>query len=128
MTLSKEEKTWILVVDSAKAKIYEWITQDKRVKKIYSRDDDAARMSERDLRADRPGHGQGFKSKIQYTVDEHVSYKTQASEIFLKKLINHLSRGKVSAEYDKLVIISTEKIYQITLQANTKYYRISSWY
>jgi len=116
MALLKKEKTWILAVDRSKAKIYEWVALDKRVKEIYSLDNDEVRKPERELRADRPGHGQGFNSKVQYTMDEHVSYKMQESEAFLKKLAKHLSKNEASSNYDKLVITAADEVYQHLLK------------
>lgn len=112
MSLLKKDIIWILAVDRAKAVIYQWVAQDKRIKEIYRAEDDEVRKPERDLRADRPGHGHGFNSKVEYTMDEHVSYKMHESDVFLKKLAKHLSAKNVASKYDKLVIAAADEIYQ----------------
>ena len=105
-------KTWILAADSAKAKIYNWDPISKNIHNIISLQEDDARKKEQELRADRPGHGEGFNSNVQYTVDEHISYKKQASHLFLHKIAKFLSDKDNIPDYDDLIIIAPDDTYK----------------
>lgn len=106
-----KKRTWILTADTAKAKIFEWIPEHKNLKEIISLDDRDARKHERDLKADRPGHGQGFASKVRYAVEDPASFKQQASDAFLKKLASFISETKTQLKYDAMVVISPDEVY-----------------
>lgn len=108
-----KKKTWILTADSAKAKIFGWIPEHKNLREIYALDDKDARKHERDLKSERPGHGQGFASKVRYAVEDPASFKQQASLTFLKKLADFLSEANTQAKYDAMVVIAPDEIYHI---------------
>lgn len=116
MTLSKQNKTWIVTADRAKANIYEWINKDERLEEVIHLEDSGARKPERSLRADRPGHGQGFNSQVEYTMDEHVSYKLQQSHIFQKELADYLIKQEKLSKFDTLVVIASDEIHKILLK------------
>lgn len=108
----KEQRTWILAADSAKAKLFEWLPQNHSLQEIACIDEEDARKPERDLRSDRSGHGAGFNSKVRYTLEEHSSYKQQASDIFLHKLAQFLDAPDIQTEFDALVVVAPTNIYQ----------------
>ncbi len=108
-----KKRTWILTADSAKAKIFEWIPEHKSLQEIISLDEQDARKHERDLKAERPGHGQGFASKVRYSVEDPASFKQQASLAFLKKLASFLSEVNTQSKYDTMVVIAPDEVYHV---------------
>lgn len=121
--LSQKTKTWVLTADRAKAKTFEWLPQTNFLKEIASLEDSEARKPERDLKADRPGHGNNPTAR--YAVDEKSSYKQQASQSFLKEVAGVLNTNETQSAYDKLVIIAQQEVYQtiwdnLSLEAKDK--------
>lgn len=121
--LSQKARTWVLTADRAKLKIFEWLPQTNFLKEIESHEESQARKPERDLKADRPGHGNNPTAR--YAVDEKTSYKQQASQSFLKDIAGLLSEKEARSAYDKLVIIAQDEVYQtihdnLSLQARDK--------
>tara|TARA_R110002096_G_scaffold433579_2_gene652541 strand:+ start:4321 stop:4782 length:462 start_codon:yes stop_codon:yes gene_type:complete len=110
------KKTCIVVADGAKARIFNWNPIEKHIQELMYLQEEDARKPERDLRADRPGSGQGFNSKIQYTVDEHLSYKKQASQLFLEKIAKLLCEKDNLADFDILDIIAPDEVYKSILK------------
>lgn len=108
--LSQNTRTWVLTADRAKAKTFEWLPQTKFLNEIASLEESDARKHERDLKADRSGHGNNPTAR--YAVEEKSSYKQQASQNFLKDVSEYLCKNETLSEYDKLVVIAQDAVYQ----------------
>ncbi len=111
--LGNKKKTWLLVADSAKAKIYEWNDENENLHEVINLVDEDARKPDRALKADRPGHGHREGVSSRYAIDEKVSYKKQASESFLKAVANHICEDNIMSKFDEMVIIAQHDIYKI---------------
>ncbi len=111
--MRSKNKTWILVADSAKAKIFEWYPLEKHIKEIIQLHENDARKPERELKSDRPGHGHASSTTARYAVEDHANFKEQASQAFLKKVADLLCVKENLTEYDDLVIIVSEKVYHL---------------
>lgn len=108
--LSSKTRTWVLTADRAKAKTFEWLPQNNFLKEMISLEESDARKHERDLKADRPGHG--INPTARYSVEEKSSFKQQASQNFLKDVALFLCKKETLSEYDKLVVIAQNEVYQ----------------
>lgn len=110
--LGDKKNTWLLVADSARLKIYEWSNKNKHIHEVVNLVDEDARTPDRDLKVDRPGHGHRESEDSRYAIDEKVSYKKQAGELFLKGAAIHISEDGIMSKFDKLVIIAQHDIYK----------------
>jgi protein required for attachment to host cells len=108
--LSQKTRTWVLTADRAKAKTFEWLPKTNFLKEISSFEESDVRKHERDLKADRPGHGNNPSSR--YSVEDKSSYKQQASQNFLKDVAELLCKKEALSAYDKLVVIAQKEVYQ----------------
>ena len=99
--LANKIKTWVVTADRAKAKTFEWLPEHNSLKEIANLEEKDARKPERDLKADRPGHGNNPTAR--YSVNEKSSYKQQASQNFLKEVAGFLCEKETQSAYDKLV-------------------------
>lgn len=115
--LEDRKKTWLLVADSAKVKIYEWSAENRNIHEVINLVDEDARKPDRNLKADRPGHGHREGVDSRYAIEEKVSYKKQASELFLKAAASQLCGDDIMSKFDKLVIIAQHDVYK-TLMAH----------
>ena len=109
--IPSKTRTWILTADRAKAKTFEWLSQNNFLKEMTSLEESDARKPERDLKSDRPGHGNNPSAR--YSVEEKSSFKQQASQNFLKDVATFLCKKETLSEYDKLVVIAQNEVYQI---------------
>ena len=107
--LSQKARTWVLTADRAKAKTFEWLPQDKFLKELNSLEESDARKPERELKADRSGHGNNPNGR--HAVDDKTSYKQQASQNFLKTVAEYLCKKKTLTSYDKLIVIAQDEVY-----------------
>ena len=110
--LEDRKKTWLLVADSARLKIYEWSDENRHIHEVINRVNEDARTPDRSLKVDRPGHGHREGVDSRYAIDEKVNYKKQASELFLKAAAIHISEDGIMSKFDKLVIIAQHDIYK----------------
>ena len=108
--LSKNTRTWVLTADRAKAKTFEWLPKDSFLKEIKRLEDEDARKHERDLKADRPGHGNNPTAR--YAVEEKSSFKQHASQAFLKSVAAYLCEKETLSAYDKLIVIAQDEVYR----------------
>ncbi len=113
--LGDKKTTWLLVADSAKLKIYEWSDENKHIHEVINLVDEDARTPDRNLKVDRPGHGHREGVGSRYAIDEKISYKKQASEVFLKTAAIDISKDDSMSKFDKLVIIAQHDIYKILM-------------
>lgn len=110
--LEDRKKTWLLVADNAKLKIYEWSAENEQISEVINLVDEDARKPDRNLKVDRPGHGHREGVDSRYAIDEKVSYKKQAGELFLKNAAIHISEDDIMSKFDKLVIIAQHDVYK----------------
>ncbi len=108
--LGDKKTTWILVADKAKAKTYKWLPENNFIQEISSLENKDARKHERELKSDRPGHGNNPNAR--YSVEEKSSFKHQASQNFIKDVAALLNKDQAQSAHDKLVVIAQEEVYQ----------------
>ena len=106
----KKTRTWVLTADRAKAKTFEWLPENNFLKEMTCLEESDARKNERELKADRPGHGNNPSAR--YSVEEKSSYKQQASQNFLKDVAGFLCKKETMSAYDKLVVIAQKEVFQ----------------
>ena len=68
----KNERTWVLAADSAKAKIFEWLPHYHNLQEIVSLYEEDIRNSESDPEPDHARNEADFTQKDQYSLEEHA--------------------------------------------------------
>jgi protein required for attachment to host cells len=102
----KPVKTWILVADSAKARIFENLGRGRGIAPLEGQAFSNALKPSRDLDADQPGRtfdsaGQG-RHAMEKPTNSHRLLKKQ----FARELARHLRSELEEQSYDRLIIVA----------------------
>ena len=97
---------WIVVAESARARIFSMSRVEKGLKEIDDFSHPASRLHDSELTSDLPGrtfdsHGSGRHAMEQATVP-----KKRESHIFAAEIARHLERGRVEGRFEALVLVA----------------------
>ncbi len=99
-------KTWVVVAESSRAKIFELESKQKPLKELQGFAHTPSRLHEQDLTSDLPGrthdsHGHGsHKMGNQSAIKDHESIE------FAKTIGGHLDAARIKGLFTKLIIMS----------------------
>lgn len=97
--------TWILVADSARARLFAASEQDDGA--LVELEDFLNPESRgRELEADRPPRTFESVGNVRHAIEDHTSYDQKSLEFFARELEAVLERGRVGHRYDDLVVIA----------------------
>jgi protein required for attachment to host cells len=99
-------KTWILVAESSRAKIYEQDQPHSELHELEGFDHAASRMNDHDLVTDAPGRTFDSNGKGRHAITQDVEPKEQEAIHFARILAHHLDQNAKKKHFDKLVVIA----------------------
>ncbi|MBI4356887.1 MAG: host attachment protein [Gammaproteobacteria bacterium] len=111
-------KTWILVAESSRARIFELCRVNvapmserstplpNSLKEVSDFSNPGARLHERELGADLPGRGFSCKGGSKHSYEPPQSLKEQAIENFSKQLCDHIENAYSVHQFERLVLIA----------------------
>lgn len=105
----KPRKTWILVADGARARIFEQNGQGKGLEPALSFDFAASHAPSSDFGADKPGKGQGGGGTAGHAKPSKVDWHTFEKHLFAKDLAKALDGALGTALFDDLVLVAPPK-------------------
>ena len=94
-------KTWVVVAESSRAKIFELEKRNAPLKEISGFAHTPSRLHQKELTSDLPGRTPGRHKLIQQTTT-----KENASNEFARSIRNHLSSARNKGQFNKLIIMS----------------------
>lgn len=97
--------TWILVADSARARLFATTEQDDGAL-VELEDFLNPECRGRELEADRPPRTFESVGSARHAIEDHTSYDQKSLEFFARELDAVLERGRVGHRYDDIVIIA----------------------
>ena len=98
-------KTWVVVADNSRARIFEAARPDSELVEIQTLAHPEARLHESALVSDRDGSGVGYGGTTHGFGTEHVA-KDEESVRFAADLCEQLEQARNQQAYDKLYIIA----------------------
>ena len=103
-------KTWILVADASRARVFEVLDRDETLQEIEDFVNPAGRQGERELRTDARGRYFGKGEQMQgHTAAPNTDPTTHENQLFAKTIADYLDRARVSRRYERLCLIAAPK-------------------
>lgn len=99
-------KTWVLVAESSRAKVYKVNGRLAPIKEIGAMVHPECRMHEGDLVSDSAGSDGGSVGQGRHVIDNKVSAKDHESLEFARELAGYLENARTSGNYEKLVLVA----------------------
>ncbi len=101
-------KTWIVVADSTRARIFEHDRQQPapELQLITNLEHPAAQAHERDLTTDRPGRTFDRMGPGRHAMSESVSPKDHEAGKWCKELSDEIEKARLNGSFDRMVIIA----------------------
>ncbi|HFD78907.1 MAG TPA: host attachment protein [Gammaproteobacteria bacterium] len=97
-------RTWILVAESSRAKIYATENRTAIPEEVEDIVHPEGRLHEGDLVTDKPGNDPGSVGQGPHVLDDKVSATRQEHIEFAKELAERLEAGRTSGRFDRLAI------------------------
>ena len=102
-------RTWIVVAESSRARIFEAATPAADLTEIEDRVHPAGRMHNRDLVSDRQGHDSGEAGSGPHVLDESTPAHVEEMHKFAREIAERLEQGLNDKAYDRLVMVAPPK-------------------
>ncbi|BAZ94630.1 MULTISPECIES: host attachment protein [Thiohalobacter] len=102
-------RTWIVVAESSRAKIYEAANAGADLVEREDLVHPEGRLHERDLVSDRPGHDSGTAGSGPHVLDESTSAHVEEMQKFAREIAARLEQGLNDKAYDRLVLVAPPK-------------------
>lgn len=100
------DKTWIVVAESARARILEARSRVAPLTEVLELEHPESRMKGRDLITDRPGTTHDRAGEGQRAM-ERANPHVHEQELFARDIAEQLERGRVTGRYASLVVIAS---------------------
>ncbi len=102
--------TWILVADSARARILSTTSTPKTLSPVSDFSCDAAREKTSDRNSDRPGRVHESSDVRHHAMEPPTDPKLVEIEKFIKEVADRLNKDAASAKFDRLVVVASPKV------------------
>jgi protein required for attachment to host cells len=103
-------KTWIVVADSSRARVFEVLDRNEKLHEIDDLVNPEGRQGERDLRTDTRGRFYGRGEQLQgHTATPNTDPMTHESQLFAKTVANYLDQAHIEHRYERLCLIAAPK-------------------
>ena len=113
------DKYWILVADSARARLFRKKTRHAKIQLLEEFNHPESRQKGKELASDRPGHylskGTGHGAFVNPT-----NLKQYEASVFAKQLANKLVQASNNHAYKQLIIFASPKFYGLLKKRLTK--------
>ena len=103
----KQKKTWVLVADGARARIF--AKGHKKLKNVMGQDFVGENLPDRDLTADKPGRGFESNNPTRHAYEPRTDWHQYQKHLFAKELCAILEKANENSDFDELILISPPK-------------------
>jgi protein required for attachment to host cells len=109
MNLMKHSRTWILVADGGKARIFEFLGVGKGVHQLPGLEETLALPANRQLQHDRPGRGFESASPSRHAYDAGDPHRLM-KWTFARHLADELAAAHVRGAFNRLVLVAPSEM------------------
>lgn len=99
-------KSWILVADSASARVYEALTPDAPLTLVEQHSHPQSRAHGRDLTTDRPGRGHPMAGASRHGMEPPTDPTAVEAERFAAEIAALLRDRRLAGDYDRVHLIA----------------------
>lgn len=114
---------WVLVADSAKARIFSREKKFSRIEEIETLVHPESRLRRQDLVSDRPGQVQESRTPGEYANEEPTDPKVAEARLFARDMAHHLREARVAGSFQHLVLVADPRFLGLlrkSLDADTR--------
>lgn len=114
---------WILVADSARARLFSREKKFSRLEEIETLVHPESRLRRQDLVSDRPGQVQESKTPGESVNEEPTDPKTAEARLFARDIAHHLREARVAGTFRHLVLVADPRFLGLlrkSLDADTR--------
>ncbi len=99
-------KTWVLVAESSRARIFSTDRPTGPLQELDTLTNPAARMHEKDLISDLPGRAADHAGRQLHPKESKTTHKDQETIQFAKIINQRLNKGRMNGNFEKLVLVA----------------------
>jgi protein required for attachment to host cells len=103
----KQKKTWVLVADGARARIF--VKKYKKVDHVMGQDFVGENLRESELGTEKPGRGYESSNPTRHAYQPRTDWHQFQKQLFAKELCDIIEKADENSEFDELIIISPPK-------------------
>ena len=104
--MNKKTRTWILVADSARARVVAWNGPDQAVTQVDGFDLRAPHLKSSDVSSDRPGHIQESAGEVRHAHQPHSDPVRVSEKRFAKRVTAELMEHFEAKAFDRLILVA----------------------
>ncbi len=105
--MRKPKKTWILVADGARARIF--IKKHKTLNNVMGQDFVGENLKDSEAGTDKPGRAYESSNPARHAYQPRTDWHQHQKELFAKELCEIIEKANEGSEFDELIIISPPK-------------------
>jgi len=116
-------KNWVLVADSASAKIFSLAAPRSSFEEIETLDHPEGRLPAGKINADRPGRSFASAGTRRHAMEREVDPKRQAILTFAREIVERLENARAQGELERLILVAAPEFLGLLrehLSAETK--------
>jgi len=101
-------KTWILVADSSRARLFMADTASSALVELETFTHPASRQHEQDITSDLPGrqNGKGLNGSFAHAMTQETDPKRHEAINFAREMANHLNKAHSKNKFKQLIIVA----------------------
>lgn len=113
-------KTWVLVADSARAKIFRAQSPVGPLVEVEDWVHPESRLHELDINADKPGRTHDSAGQGRHAMENEVSPKAQDAREFARQLAERLDKARTDGLFDHLLLVAAPAFLGLLREALSK--------
>lgn len=98
--------TWVLVADSARARVFEVNRDDPALKEVAAFANPEGRIAQQELRHDRLPRVHESMGRSRHAIEPHTTPRQKSTDRFARTLRDALERGRAAHDYEHLVLVA----------------------
>ena len=99
-------KNWVMVADSASARIFSISGPRSSLEPVEALDHPEGRLAAQEINADRPGRSFASAGKSRHAMEKEVDPKKQAAIAFAREIAERLASARVQGELERLILVA----------------------
>lgn len=103
------KKRWLLVAESARARIYSQVVGDDSLGEVEDLTHPESRLHDRDLVSDGPGRAFDSAGQGRHAMEPGVHMHQHEAQVFARRIATHLQSACAEGAFDELVIAAPPK-------------------
>jgi len=100
------QTTWVIAADSSRARIFEVLGKERRLREVADLLNPEGRSSERELKSDAEGRYYGHGDRSRAHSAGEASAVDHATEIFSRELGRYLEKARTDRQFERLYVMA----------------------